>query len=148
MKPAEALSLRACRPRANPLIKSTNPLLNPRGEGFMPPPYPPPRLRLAQLLAVLPGEVARQTVIKLMKMNIFALGRSWGALGCSWAALGRSWADLGCSWATLGRSWPLLGRSWGALGRSWGDLGALLAALGAILGRQKRSQIAIFSKKK
>ena len=58
MKSAEALSLRACRSGANPPIKSTNPPLNPRGEEFMPPPYPPPRLRLAALLAAAPGEVS------------------------------------------------------------------------------------------
>ena len=57
-KSAEALSLRACRGRANPPNKSTNPPLNPRGEGFMPPPYPPPRLRLAHLLAAVPGDQA------------------------------------------------------------------------------------------
>ena len=59
-KSAEALSLRACRSPGqaiNQLIKSTNPPINPRVGGFMPPPTPPPQLRPAQSLAVLPGEV-------------------------------------------------------------------------------------------
>ena len=62
----------------------------------MPPPYPPPRLRLASLLAAVPGELGRQTrttPFPCIKNIIFALGRFWVLL----AALGPLMATLGHS---------------------------------------------------
>ena len=63
----------------------------------MPPPYPPPRLRLARLLAGVPEDLGRQTLRKPMKNQHF---RSWPLLG----PLGRSWAALR---PLLARSRPL-----------------------------------------
>ena len=78
-KSAEALSRRACRaranPQANPLIQSTKPL----GGGIYASPLAPPRLRTAQLLAVVPGEVARQTLIKPLKKHNFRFKGLQGA---------------------------------------------------------------------
>ena len=120
-------------------------------DGFLPHPYPPPWLRLADSLAAVPGDLGCQTFIKPMKNQ--HIRSWWRILGCSWGSvgpllsalgplLGRSWPLLGCSWPLLGisvlvalsLSWVALGRSWVALGRSWAALGMLLGPFGRFGG--------------
>ena len=45
----------------------------------MPPPYPPPRLRPAHLLADVPGELGRQTIVKPLKNHNFRFQGFQGA---------------------------------------------------------------------
>ena len=111
----------------------------------MPPPYPPPRLRPARLLAVLPGEVAPKPLQNHVKTNEKSTFSLLAALGVLLGALGPLLAALGLILGALGPLLAALGRPWAAPGALLAALGALLAALGAILGRQKCSQIVIFS---
>ena len=67
--------------KSSKLIKSTNPPLNPRGEGFMPPPYPPPRLRLAVLLADVPGYLAPRPLQNQSKNPSYFWIDFWSLLG-------------------------------------------------------------------
>ena len=92
----------------------------------MPPPLPPPRLRLARLLAVAPRELA-------FVASIFAhLGPSWRLLALLGPILAQFGAILGLSWAILGPSWPILAQSWVILELSWGIWGPSWAILGPL----------------
>ena len=71
----------------------------------MPPPYPPPRLRLAQLLAVAPGEVAPRPLQNRSKNPSYIFGSIfdpfWNPIWCHVGSLFASFFVSDRSWALI-----------------------------------------------
>ena len=65
------MCLRACRPGPKQQIPNPNPVIQDPGGGIYASPLPPPRLRLAGLLAVVPRELGCQSVVKPTKNQHF-----------------------------------------------------------------------------